>query len=140
MRTLIFALCILSANILFAQKADDLSIREVMQAQQEAWNKGDIESFMKGYWNSDSLMFIGSSGVTYGYNNTLERYRKTYNSREKMGTLKFDLLHVIRLADNVYMVVGKWHLTRTIGDAGGLYTLLFRKINDRWVIISDHTS
>ncbi|KIC94801.1 YybH family protein [Flavihumibacter solisilvae] len=140
MRTLIFALCILSANILFAQKADDLSIREVMQAQQEAWNKGDIETFMKGYWNSDSLMFIGSSGVTYGFNNTLERYRKTYNSREKMGTLKFDLLHVIRLADNVYMVVGKWHLTRTIGDAGGLYTLLFRKINDRWVIISDHTS
>ena len=130
----------LSANILLAQKSDDTSIREVMQLQQDAWNKGDIETFMTGYWNSDSLMFIGSSGVTYGYQNTLERYRKTYNSREKMGTLKFDPLHIVRLADNVYMVVGKWHLTRNVGDAGGLYTLLFRKINDRWLIISDHTS
>ena len=63
----------LSANILLAQKSDDTSIREVMQQQQDAWNKGDIESFMTGYWNSDSLMFIGSSGVTYGYKNTLER-------------------------------------------------------------------
>ena len=130
----------LSANILLAQKSDDTSIREVMQQQQDAWNKGDIESFMTGYWNSDSLMFIGSSGVTYGYKNTLERYRKVYNSREQMGTLKFDLLHIIRLSDSVYMVVGKWHLTRTVGDAGGLYTLLFRKISDRWLIISDHTS
>lgn len=140
MRTLFFALCILSAHTLLAQKSGDVAIRDVMQQQQDAWNKGDIETFMRGYWNSDSLMFIGSSGVTYGYKNTLDRYRKTYNSREKMGTLKFDLLHIIPLADDVYMVVGKWHLTRTVGDAGGLYTLLFRKIGDSWLIISDHTS
>lgn len=123
-----------------AQSADETAVRKILADQVAAWNRGDIDAFMKGYWHSDSLMFIGSKGVTYGFNNTWERYRKTYDSREKMGVLVFDLLHVLPLAADVYMVVGKWHLTRTIGDIGGHYTLIFRKINGQWLIISDHTS
>ncbi|GAO42822.1 hypothetical protein FPE01S_01_18400 [Flavihumibacter petaseus NBRC 106054] len=95
---------------------------------------------MKGYWESDSLMFIGSKGVTYGYKATYNRYMTTYDSPEKMGQLKFTLLHVNPLAKGVYQVVGKWQLTRTVGDIGGYYTLLFRFIGGRWVIICDHTS
>lgn len=123
-----------------AQSRDEQQIRAVMQQQQDDWNKGEIEAFMQGYWKSDSLMFIGSSGVTYGYENTRARYHRNYGSREKMGILKFDLLHVNRLSAKVFLVVGKWHLTRTIGDIGGHFSLVFRKVNGRWVISSDHTS
>ncbi len=138
----IFLLCfsLVISSLVFSQQNDVPTIRKILADQQEAWNRGDITSFMKGYWNSDSLMFIGGKGITYGFNNTWERYKKTYDSREKMGTLAFDLLHFIPLGPESYMVVGKWHLTRTVGDIGGYYTLVFRKISGRWLIISDHTS
>ncbi|MBC6491187.1 YybH family protein [Flavihumibacter stibioxidans] len=140
MRLLLILLCFVLAGPVSAQVPDELAIRQLLSRQQDDWNRGDIEAFMQGYWKSDSLMFIGSKGVTYGYNNTWERYKKNYDSRDKMGTLKFDLLHVNRLSDLVFMVVGKWHLTRTVGDIGGHYTLILRKINGQWVIVSDHTS
>ncbi len=140
MRQLMLFTCLLFSGALLAQDPDETAIRRLLMNQQEAWNRADIGAFMKGYWQSDSLMFIGSSGVTYGYQNTWQRYQKNYDSKEKMGTLKFDLLHVKRLAKDVFMVVGKWQLTRTVGDIGGIYTLIFRKIKGSWVIISDHTS
>ncbi len=140
MRILLLACSLLMNSIIFAQTADETTIRDLLQKQQEDWNRGNIEAFMQGYWQSDSLMFIGSGGVTYGYKNTWERYKKNYDSRDKMGELKFDLLHVNRLANDVYMVVGKWHLKRTVGDVGGIYTLILRKIGGKWVITSDHTS
>lgn len=138
----IFLLCfsLVVSSLVFSQQNDVPTIRKILADQQDAWNRGDITAFMKGYWNSDSLMFIGGKGVTYGFNNTWERYKKTYDSREKMGTLAFDLLHFIALGPESYMVVGKWHLTRTVGDIGGYYTLVFRKISGQWLIISDHTS
>ena len=95
---------------------------------------------MKGYWENDSLMFIGKSGVTYGYKNTLENYKKNYPDTAAMGKLTFTLIQVKRLSPEYYHVTGKWHLKRTIGDIGGHYTLLFRKIKGQWVIISDHSS
>ncbi|MBZ5857853.1 YybH family protein [Flavihumibacter profundi] len=140
MKALFLGLVLLVTSSLFAQQNAENAIRQVMGDQQDAWNQGDIESFMKGYWKSDSLMFIGSKGVTYGFRNTWERYKKTYDNRDKMGTLKFDLLHILPLSPEVYMVVGKWHLTRSIGDIGGHFTLIFRKINGQWLITSDHTS
>ncbi len=140
MRILLLACSLLMTSIIFAQTTDETTIRDLLQKQQEDWNRGNIEAFMQGYWQSDSLMFIGSSGVTYGFRNTWERYKKNYDSRDKMGELKFDLLHVNRLANDVYMVVGKWHLKRTVGDVGGIYTLILRKISGKWVITSDHTS
>ena len=123
-----------------AQSADDQTIRKVLGDQTIAWNNGNIEEFMKGYWNNDSLMFIGKSGVTYGYQNTLMNYKKNYNNADAMGTLSFDLIKVQRLSPEYYFVVGKWHLKRSIGDLGGHYNLLFRKINGTWVIITDHSS
>lgn len=140
MRLLLMLLCFVLTGPVSGQDSDEQAIRRLLSRQQDDWNRGDIEAFMQGYWQSDSLMFIGSKGVTYGYNNTWERYKKNYDSRDKMGTLKFDLLHVNRLSDLVFMVVGKWHLTRTVGDIGGHYTLILRKINGQWVIVSDHTS
>jgi ketosteroid isomerase-like protein len=140
MRTFLFFGLLLFSVTVFSQQSPDESIRNVLNQQVEAWNRGDIEAFMKGYWNSDSLTFIGSKGITYGFKNTWERYKKTYDSPEKMGTLRFELLHINPLAKDVYQVVGRWFLKRAAGDIGGYYTLLFRKVNGSWVIISDHTS
>lgn len=96
---------------------------------------------MKGYWESDSLMYIGKSGVTYGYARTLANYKKNYPDKAAMGTLKFDIIKVEFPSPNVAFVVGKWHLTRPEkGDIGGHYTLLWRKINGEWVIVADHSS
>lgn len=127
---------------LFAQTGKDRQIiLNILDAQTKAWNNGDVESFMKGYWVSDSLMYIGKSGVNYGYNSTLKSYRKNYPDKASMGTLKFDIIKVSFLAKNACYVVGKWHLTRPEkGDIGGHYTLLWRKIKGEWVIVADHSS
>jgi uncharacterized protein (TIGR02246 family) len=123
-----------------AQQNDEKAIRDILAEQTTAWNKGNLEDFMKGYWNNDSLMFIGQNGVTYGYQNTLMNYKKNYSDADKMGTLTFDLVKVQRLSPEYYFVVGKWHLKRNAGDVGGHYNLLFRKIKGQWFIIADHSS
>ena len=123
-----------------AQSKDEQAIRKVLHTQTEAWNNGNIDEFMRGYWDHDSLKFIGKSGVTYGYKATLERYKKNYFDTAQMGKLSFDILEVKRLSPEYYFVLGKWFLKRSVGDIGGMYTLIFRKINGRWVIVSDHTS
>ncbi len=123
-----------------AQSKDETAIRAILDEQTAAWNRGDIESFMKGYWENDSLMFIGKTGVTYGYINTLNNYKKGYPDTASMGKLIFTLIQVKRLSKEYYHVTGKWFLKRSVGDVGGHYTLVFRKINGRWVIISDHSS
>jgi len=126
-------------NSLKAQN-DEKIIRGLLQTQTEAWNRGAVDSFMIGYWNNDSLMFIGKSGVTYGWQNTLNNYRKGYPDRASMGQLHFDLFAVKLLSDTYAQVVGKWTLKRTIGDVSGHFTLLLKKIDGNWVIISDHSS
>lgn len=142
MKTLLTAVCIFCFLPLatLAQSADEKEIRQTLHDQTVSWNKGDLESFMKGYWNNDSLMFVGKSGVTYGYQNTLANYKKNYNGVDQMGTLTFNLIKVERLSPEYYFVVGKWHLKRNAGDVGGHYNLLFRKIKGKWVIIADHSS
>jgi ketosteroid isomerase-like protein len=124
----------------WAQDKDEQAIRKVLSEQTIAWNKGNIEEFMKGYWNNDSLMFIGQRGVTYGYQNTLMNYKKHYSNADSMGTLSFDLVKVQRLSPEYFFIVGKWHLKRNVGDVGGHYNLLFRKIKGSWVIVADHSS
>ncbi|HEX6428242.1 MAG TPA: DUF4440 domain-containing protein [Niastella sp.] len=137
-------LCFMLAFILLqqarAQDKDEQAIRKVLSDQIIAWNNGNTEEFMKGYWNNDSLMFIGKSGVTYGYQNTLMNYKKHYSNADSMGTLTFDLVKVQRLSPEYFFIVGKWHLKRNIGDVGGHYNLLFRKIKGSWVIVADHSS
>jgi ketosteroid isomerase-like protein len=120
--------------------ADRAEILAIMDQQEACWNEGDIECFMEGYWPSDSLMFIGKEGVVYGYDNTLERYLKNYPDRSAMGTLGFDIVELQRLSPDFYHMVGKWQLQREIGDIGGHFTLLFRKINGEWMIVKDHSS
>jgi ketosteroid isomerase-like protein len=116
------------------------AIRRLMTDQTAAWNRGNIDDFMKGYWNSDSLVFIGKSGPSYGYAAALARYKSSYDSPDKMGQLTFSEIKITRLAPDYCFVIGKWALKRKAGDVGGTYTLLFRKIRGRWLIIVDHTS
>jgi ketosteroid isomerase-like protein len=132
----------LSRFPLMAQSgADRTAILTILDRQTRDWNTGNIDAFMNGYWKSDSLMFVGKNGVTYGYQNTYQGYLKRYPDRATMGTLKFDILHLSFPARGAAFVVGKWHLNRPeAGDIGGQYTLLWRKINGKWVIVCDHTS
>jgi ketosteroid isomerase-like protein len=124
----------------FAQTKDDHKILSLLSAQEKAWNEGDIHQFMHGYWENDSLVFVGKSGLTYGYNNTLANYIKGYPDKTYMGKLKFTILSMQPLGKQFYRVIGKWALTRTVGNLNGHYTLLLQKINGSWKIISDHSS
>jgi ketosteroid isomerase-like protein len=133
------SLLFLSISVL-AQSTDETAISKLMADQAAAWNRGSIDDFMKGYWNNDSLVFVGRSGLSYGYANALNNYRKNYDSPDKMGTLFFTLLKIDPLSPDYCFVTGKWLLKRKIGDIGGIYTLLFRKIGGHWVIVCDHTS
>ena len=123
-----------------AQNKDEQAIREVMNKQVNSWNSGDIDAFMTTYWKNDSLLFVGSKGPIYGWQTTLESYKKSYPDTVAMGKLNFEILRIQFLAYNYSFVLGKWHLNRSIGDTGGYFTLLFRKIKKQWVIVADHTS
>ncbi|HPH33460.1 MAG TPA: DUF4440 domain-containing protein [Chitinophagaceae bacterium] len=140
MKSTFLSVCLLLAIATGAQSNDETSIRQLLDQQTAAWNRGDIDRFMDGYWENDSLMFIGKSGVTYGWTNTLNNYKRGYPDTAAMGKLRFELLTVKRLSDEYYFVVGKWFLQRSIGNIGGHYNLLFRKINGKWAIIADHSS
>lgn len=126
--------------ISFSQSKDEKQILDLLSSQTKAWNAGDFDAFMVGYVNSDSLMFIGKSGITYGYAATLNNYRKSYAGADRMGKLSFEILHLKKLGRKNYLVVGKWSLKRTAGDVGGYYTLTFEKQKGSWVIIADHSS
>jgi uncharacterized protein (TIGR02246 family) len=140
MRLLFIAFLTISSLSVFCQSGDETEVRNVLAKQNAAWNRGDVEAFMVGYWENDSLMFIGKSGVTYGYKNTLANYKRNYPDTTVMGKLTFTLIQVKQLSPDYFHVTGKYYLTRTIGDASGHFTLMFRKINGKWVIISDHSS
>lgn len=140
MKSFLFSALLFICITASAQDRNETAIRKLMDDQSAAWNKGDIDGFMNGYWESDSLMFIGKSGVTYGWNNTLKNYKKGYPDVTAMGNLQFTLIKVQRLSKKYYYVTGKWYLKRTIGDLSGHYTLLFHKVHKKWVIVSDHSS
>ena len=140
MKKIILLTILFFSLVAFAQSSDDIIIRKILDEQTKAWNEGDIEGFMKGYWKNDSLMFIGKNGINWGWQTTLENYKKGYPDTTAMGKLSFDILIVKKLSPEYYYVVGKWMLTRSIGDLSGHYNLLFRKINGLWLIIADHSS
>lgn len=140
MKSFFIGLFIFLSSAGYTQNNDQKEILGILKTQTEAWNRGDIDAFMHGYWESDSLKFIGKSGVTYGYKATLARYKKDYYDAAQMGKLAFDILEVKQLSPEYYFVVGKWFLKRSVGDIGGLYTLLFKRINGKWVIVVDHSS
>ena len=134
-------LSLLTQSVMSQPAQDRRAILQILQRQTEDWNTGRTDKFMNGYWVSDSLTFIGKAGITYGYQATLDNYKKRYPDRESMGTLKFDILQLDFPAPGTAYVIGRFHLKRpNMGDANGYFTLLWRKIKKRWVIISDHSS
>lgn len=140
MKTLFLAFFITLSFLTHAQDKNEQAIRQVLASQTQSWNHGDIDGFMQGYWKSDSMMFVGQSGVNWGWQKTLENYKKGYPDTTAMGKLAFDIIMVKKLSNEYYYVVGKWLLKRTIGDAGGYFDLLFQKIKGNWYIIADHSS
>jgi hypothetical protein len=135
-----FGICLFTGLVSLGQEKDEQEILSILQRQTEAWNRGDLRGFMRGYWENDSLMYIGKSGVTYGYTSTLNNYIRNYGDTARMGKLRFEILHVKRLSADHFFVVGKWFLKRSVGDIGGHYTLLWKKIDGAWVIVADHSS
>jgi ketosteroid isomerase-like protein len=116
-------------------------VKNILTMQEKAWNEGNIDAFMQGYWKNDSLKFVSKNGVVYGWQNTYDRYKRTYPDRATMGILKFDIVSKEQMGKEVYFLVGKWHLKRDEkGDIGGFFTLIFRKIKGKWLIVADHTS
>ncbi len=115
-------------------------ITTVLNGQVECWNEGDLECFMDGYWKSEKLVFIGSRGLTYGWEATLANYRKSYPDQAAMGQLTFEIIILEPLSDDSWSVIGKWSLQKTNGDTSGHFSLIFRHLGTEWVIVSDHSS
>lgn len=116
------------------------AIRAVLDAQVAAWNRGDIEGFMDGYWRSDETVFVSGDTVTHGWQTVLDRYKKGYSTREKMGTLTFSDLDIKLISKDAAVAMGRWQLTRTNDSPHGRFTLIFRKTRQGWRIVHDHTS
>jgi hypothetical protein len=116
---------------------DKKAIKTIMEAQQTAWSKHDLEGFMQGYWKSDSLKFYGSRGITYGWQNTLDNYKKSYPTKAESGTLKFVISDISKIETKSYWVMGEYHLTRDVGDAKGTFIIIFKKIDGQWKIVAD---
>ena len=115
-------------------------IREVLDRQVEAWNRRDLEGFMRGYWQSEHLTFYSGGSKTNGWQATIDRYRKTYQSEgREMGHLDFSDLQIEDLGPRAAFVRGRWRLKMTDKEVGGLFTLIFRKFGDGWKIVHDHT-
>lgn len=122
------------------EQANIKAIQTILENQTVAWNKGDLVAFMEGYWENDSLVFIGKAGPTYGYKNTLANYKKNYPDTSHMGKLHFDIVSIKSLNTNHYFVIGKWFLQRSVGNINGVFTLVLRRTKEGWKIISDHSS
>ena len=122
------------------QGAIEKQIRSVLQAQQDAWNRGDIDSFMNGYARSSSTKFVSEDKVTLGWETVRDRYLKKYSDRAKMGTLNFSDLEITQFGPDAALAVGSWRLKREKDEPHGRFTLIFRLTNDGWRIVYDHTS
>ncbi len=134
------AIVLLFPVLTLAQRQDEQQIRQVIKDQQVCWNAGDLDCFMESYWKSDKLVFIGSRGVTYGWQNTLDNYKKSYPTKELMGKLTLELLILEPLSEDFWSVVGRWELQREKDNPQGHFSLIFRRLGNDWVIVSDHSS
>jgi ketosteroid isomerase-like protein len=136
-----YCICfLLTSTSVFSQSTDEAAILKVLTTQQAAWNRGDLEGYMQGYWKSDSLTFIGKNGITNGWKQTLDNYKKSYADSVAMGKLDFEFVELKQLSPIYFFVTGRWQLTRTAGNISGSFTLLLRKIKGKWLIIKDHSS
>jgi hypothetical protein len=138
MRNILTIVILCYSLSMVSQKARETVLKNINE-QQSAWNRGDIPGFMEHYWKSDSLKFIGSKGVTYGWKPVLENYLKSYPDKAAMGVLTFQIIEATPLGSDAVYVIGKWALQKE-KPASGHFTLLWRFIGNKWVIVSDHTS
>lgn len=122
-----------------SEQEDKKEIENVLKAQQTAWSNYNLEGYMQGYWKNDSLKFYGSNGLTYGWKNTLEGYKKRYPSPEHTGELNFKINDISKITEGAYFVLGEYHLKRSVGHASGFFMLVFKKIKGEWKIIADTT-
>lgn len=140
MRLLLFLILLAAPFTAVRAQQPQSAIRALLQKQTLSWNQGNLDAFMTTYWQSDSLIFIGKRGPTYGWQATLDNYKKSYPDTTAMGKLAFNILEMKPLASDVYFVIGKWHLQRTIGDLEGHFSLIIKRIKGSWKIIADHSS
>lgn len=122
------------------RKADWVAIHNVLDAQEKAWNRGDVDAFLEGYWHSPDLTFSGRGGIARGWDGVLARYKKIYPDRAAMGQLDFSGLEFRFLGKDAALVLGHWHLARLQGDVGGVFSLVWQRFPEGWRIVHDHTS
>jgi ketosteroid isomerase-like protein len=129
-------------SVVAEEPKNDISseIQNVLRAQQDAWNRGDIDAFMNGYWRSDKTVFVSGDEVTRGWQKVLDRYKAKYSDRAKMGTLTFSEIEITPLSTDSAVALGSWKLKRDNDEPHGRFTLIFRQFPDGWKIIHDHTS
>ncbi|WP_319503546.1 nuclear transport factor 2 family protein [uncultured Draconibacterium sp.] len=144
-RTFVISVMILLFAISgFAQekltKSEKQHILSLLDKQAEAWKEGNLEKFMETYWKSNKLVFMGSRGPTYGWQATLDSYKKGYPDKKAMGHLEFKVLDINKIDTKTVFLIGRFELTREIGDLAGHFTLVIQKIDGKWVIVSDHSS
>ncbi len=140
MKKYFLILCLLTFITGFSQtseKEDKVAIQSVMALQEKAWSNNDLEGFMQGYWKSDSLKFYGSSGLTKGWQQTLDNYKKGYPTKEHSGTLTFEINDISKIDEGSYWVMGEYFLKRSVGDANGVFIIIFKKIDGEWKIVAD---
>ncbi len=117
----------------------ETKIKSVMNQQSADWSKGDIDAFMEGYWNNDSLRFVGSRGITYGWEQTKANYKKGYPDKSAMGKLEFKINDIDVLSEEAALLLGGYTLFRELDTLSGNFTLTWKKFNDNWLITSDMT-
>lgn len=143
-KILLAVLVIFISGSAFAKDAlkekDKTAILALFDKQVEAWNNGNLEVFMQTYWDSEELVFVGSRGPTYGWQATLDSYKRGYPNKKTMGHLNFKILDISKIDRNTVFAIGRFELTREVGDAAGYFTLVIQKKNGEWKIISDHSS
>ncbi len=120
----------------------NMEVQKVLDQQADCWSKGDLVCYMEGYWKSDSLVFVGKSGLTYGWQPTLDNYKRNYPDPVAMGKLTFDILEMKPLSEETMLVIGKWHLKREVaaGDLQGHFSVVFKRLADGWKIVADQSS
>ena len=124
----------------FDPKAEEVAIRAVISAEQIAWNNGDIDAFMEGFWKSDSLQFISARGLSRGWEATRENYIKGFPERSSMGTVSYQILSLTPLAPNIFILTSRYEITQEIGKREGIFTAIFRKVNGKWLAVHYHAS
>jgi ketosteroid isomerase-like protein len=122
------------------READRGAITGVLKAQQAAWNRGEVDAFLVGYWHSPELTFSGKNGVSRGWDGVMARYKKNYPDQATMGQLEFSELEFRFLGPDAALVLGHWHLQRDRGDIGGVFSLVWQRLPEGWKIVHDHTS